>query len=150
MSGELFINGQDAWATWGIMMDDTSLSALMTPPAIKDFPKNSSRLESGVRYIVSQPKWKEREITLSLQFHADTMTQFLSHYNAFCQNVLATGKLTIRTKYQSDVYYHFIYNSCTQYRQFMFKIAKFSLRLTEYNPESRGANTDGNYGEITT
>lgn len=142
MTGELFINGQDAWATWGIMMDDASLSALMTPPANKDFPKNSSRLENGSRYITSNAKVKEREVTLSLQFHANTMQQFLSHYNAFCENVLATGKIRISTMYQSGVTYYFIYNSCTQYRQFMFKIAKFSLRLTEYNPANR---TDGGY-----
>lgn len=150
MTGELFINGQDAWSTWGIMMDDTSLSALMTPPAIKDFPKNSSRLESGSRYITTNAKWKERDITLSLQFYANTMEQFLDNYNAFCQNVLATGRVKISTKYQSGVNYFFIYNSCTQYRQFMFNIAKFSLRLTEYNPSNR---TNGEYNgsqEVTT
>lgn len=140
MRGELFINGQDAWTTWGIKMDDSSLSALMTPPAIKDFPKNSSRLESGSRYIVINPQYKEREVTLSLQFVANTKAQFLTNYNAFCQNVLATGKISIHTKYQSGVNYNFIYNSCTQYRQFLFKVAKFSLRLTEYNPSSRDSD----------
>ncbi len=143
MRGELFINGHDAWQTWGIMMDDTSLSALMTPPATKDFPKNSSRLESGTRYITINPKLKERDVTLSLQFYAETKEAFRANYTAFCNNVLATGKLNISTKYQSGVKYFFIYNSCTQYRQFLFKVAKFSLRLTEYNPENR---TDGNYG----
>lgn len=148
MRGELYINGQDAWTTWGIMLDDSSLSALMTPPAIKDFPKNSSRLESGTRYITINPKLKERDVTLSLQFHAKTKAAFLNNYNAFCQNVLATGRIKINTMYQSGVYYYFIYNSCTQYRQFMFKIAKFSLKLTEYNPSKR---TDGeSISEITT
>lgn len=148
MRGELYINGQDAWTTWGIMLDDSSLSALMTPPAIKDFPKNSSRLESGTRYITLNPKLKERDVTLSLQFVADSKAAFLANYNAFCNNVLALGKLTISTMYQSGVKYFFIYNSCTQYRQFMFKIAKFSLRLTEYNPSNR---TDGQQSQdITT
>ena len=148
MRGELFINGQDAWLTWGIMMDDASLSALMTPPANKDFPKNSSRLESGTRYITINPKRKERDVTLSLQFYAESKEGFLSNYNAFCQNVLSTGKIRVSTKYQSGVTYYFIYNSCTQYRQFLFKVAKFSLKLTEYNPDNR---TDGNVSQnITT
>ncbi len=147
MRGELFINGQDAWATWGIMLDDTSLSALMTPPAVKDFPKNSSRLESGSRYITLNPKLKEREVTLSLQFVADSKAAFLANYNAFCNNVLATGKVRISTKYQSGVTYFFIYNSCTQYRQFMFKVAKFSLRLTEYDPSNR---TNGSHQDDIT
>lgn len=147
MTGELFINGHDAWTRWGIMMDDTSLSALMTPPAIKDFPKNSSRLESGTRYITLNPKLKERDVTLALQFVAETKAEFLANYNDFCQNVLATGKLNIRTMY-NDVTYYFVYNSCTQYRQFLFKVAKFSLRLTEYNPENRTSGTQSN--NITT
>ncbi len=147
MRGELYINGQDAWQTWGITMDDTSLSALMTPPANKDFPKNSSRLESGARYITINPKRKERDVTLSLQFVAETKALFLEKYNAFCQNVLATGKVSISTMYQSGVTYYFIYNSCTQYRQFLFKVAKFSLRLTEYNPDDRD---DGNTNDSIT
>ena len=147
MTGELFINNQDAWTRWGIMMDDTSLSALMTPPAIKDFPKNSSRLESGTRYITLNPKLKERDVTLALQFVAENKAEFLANYNDFCQNVLATGKLNIRTMY-NDITYYFIYNSCTQYRQFLFKVAKFSLRLTEYNPENRTSGTPSN--NITT
>lgn len=147
MTGELFINGHDAWTRWGIMMDDTSLSALMTPPAIKDFPKNSSRLESGTRYITLNPKLKERDVTLALQFVAETKAEFLANYNDFCQNVLATGKLNIRTMY-NDVTYYLVYNSCTQYRQFLFKVAKFSLRLTEYNPENRTSGTPSN--NITT
>lgn len=148
MRSELYINGHDAWLTWGITMDDSSLSALMTPPAIKDFPKNSSRLESGSRYITNNPKFKEREVTLSLQFVADSVEDFLSNYNAFCNDVLATGKLNISTKYQSGVTYYFIYNSCTQYRQYLFKVAKFSLRLTEYNPENRTSGSSSN--NITT
>ena len=147
MTGELFIKNKDAWTRWGIMMDDTSLSALMTPPAIKDFPKNSSRLESGTRYITLNPKLKERDVTLALQFVAENKAEFLANYNDFCQNVLATGKLNIRTMY-NDITYYFIYNSCTQYRQFLFKVAKFSLRLTEYNPENRTSGTPSN--NITT
>ena len=34
---ELFINGKDAYTTWGISMDDTALSALMTPAPNKEF-----------------------------------------------------------------------------------------------------------------
>lgn len=44
MIGELFINGRDAYSTWGISMDDTSLSALMTPAPNKEFILNSATL----------------------------------------------------------------------------------------------------------
>lgn len=41
---ELFINGKDAYTTWGISMDDTALSALMTPAPNKEFIENKSRM----------------------------------------------------------------------------------------------------------
>lgn len=143
MKGELYINGQDAWTKWGIQMDETSLSALMTPPAAKDYPKNQSRLEHGTRYIEITTKFKERDITLSLQFVASTKEQFYARYNAFCNEVLATGKVNITTKFIPDVVYRCLYNSCTQYRQYLGKVAKFSLKLTEPDPTDRDVNGSG-------
>lgn len=137
IQGELYINGYDAWTTWGIFMDDSSISALMTPAATKDFPSNKSRLEDGTRYITSNVRLKERDINLSLQLYAATREQFYERYAAFCSQVLATGLVNITTKYQDGVVYKCIYNSCSQYRQFMGKIAKFSLKLTEPDPTDR-------------
>lgn len=137
MKGELYINGQDAWIQWGVMLDDSSLSALMTPPGVKDYPKNQSRLEDGTRYITFSTKLKERDLTLSLQFVAGTKEEFYAHYTAFCNDVLAHGIVNIRTKYQADVVYKCLYQSCTQYRQFLGRVAKFSLKLVEPNPTDR-------------
>lgn len=47
MKEELFINGKDAYVEWGISMDNTSLSALMTPAPNKAFIESESRLEHG-------------------------------------------------------------------------------------------------------
>ena len=66
MIGELFINGKDAYAAWGISMDDTSLSALMTPAPNKDLIENKSRLEHGKLVISSNPKKDERNLILQL------------------------------------------------------------------------------------
>ena len=42
MKDELYLNGKDAYTTWGISMDDTSLSELMTPTSNKVFIENES------------------------------------------------------------------------------------------------------------
>ena len=42
MKEELFINGKDAYVEWGISMDNTSLSALMTPAPNKAFIESES------------------------------------------------------------------------------------------------------------
>lgn len=136
MKNELIINGKDAYTTWGISMDTSSLSALMTPPPMKEFIENKSRLEHGKRIITSNPKIDERNITLTFNLTAKNEEQFFSRYNSFCEE-LAIGVLNIKSKYQPDVVYKTIYLSCNQFTQFMRGIAKFSLKLIEPNPKDR-------------
>lgn len=138
MKGELFINGKDAYAEWGVSMDTASLSALMTPAGNKDLPENKSRLEHGKRVITdaSLVRVDERQLTLTINLTAKNEVDFFIRYNSFC-NELATGKLNIRTKYQPEVVYRTIYKSCNQFSQFMRGIAHFSLRLEEPNPTDR-------------
>ncbi|MBR3455745.1 MAG: hypothetical protein IKH26_10510 [Bacteroidaceae bacterium] len=137
MSEELYINGQDAWTTWGIGMDSSGLSALMTPAPVKDFVSNESRLEHGRQYITTNPRLKERELTLRLCLYAPTAALFYARYAAFCKDVLATGTVNISTRYQEGVVYHCLYQSCSQYTQYRGKVAKFALKLIEPNPSDR-------------
>lgn len=136
MKDELFINGKDAYLTWGISMDDTSLSELMTPAANKAFIENESRLQHGKQVIMANPKLDQRNLTLQINLTARTEEQFFTRYSRFC-NVLATGVLQLRTKYQPGVVYKTIYLSCGQFSQFMRGIGKFSLKLNEPNPNDR-------------
>ena len=136
MEGEFYINDKDAYTTWGISMDTSSLSALMTPPPMKEFIENKSRLENGKRVITSDSKIDERNITLTFNLTAKSEDRFFVRYNSFCEE-LATGVLHIRSKYQPDVVYKTIYLSCTQFTQFMRGIASFSLKLVEPNPADR-------------
>lgn len=137
MTGELYINGKDAYTTWGISMDDTSLSALMTPVPNKGLIENKSRLENGKRIVASNLKLDERTLTLQINLTAPDVDRFFARYNSFCEE-LATGMLEIKTKYQPNVVYKTIYQSCSQFSQFMQGIGKFSLKLNEPNPNDRG------------
>lgn len=141
MKGEFYINGKDAYTEWGISMDTSSLSALMTPPPMKDFVENTSRLQHGKRMVTTNPKVDERNITLTFNLTAKTKELFFSRYSSFCEE-LKKGTLAITTKYQDDVVYKTVYQSCTQFTQFMQGIAKYSLKLTEPNPEDRTATTE--------
>lgn len=136
MIGELFINGKDAYTEWGISMDDTSLSALMTPAPNKGFIENKSRLEHGKRVIASNPKKDERNLTLQLNLTAPDKDAFFARYDSFC-NELDSGILEIRTKYQPSIVYRTEYLSCQQFSQFMQGIGKFVLKLNEPNPMNR-------------
>lgn len=136
MKGELYINGSDAYITWGISMDNTALSDLMTPPSNKTFIENESRLEHGKCVIAADPKLDSRNLTLQINLTASDEEQFFERYNSFCE-VLAAGKLEIETKYQPGVVYKTIYQSCSQFSQFMRGIGKFTLKLSEPNPNDR-------------
>lgn len=136
MTGELFINGKDAYTTWGISMDETSLSALMTPPPSKTFIENKSRLEHGKRIIRTNPKVDERDLTLQINLTAKNEEQFFARYLSFCVE-LETGSLNIRTKYHPDILYRTTYVSCQQFSEFMRGIGKFVLKLNEPNPKDR-------------
>lgn len=136
MNGELFINGKDAYLEWGISMDDTSLSALMTPPPNKELIENKSRIEHGKRVIVDNLKVDERNLTLQLNLTAPTKDMFFERYSSFCDE-LKKSDINIKTKYQPDVLYHMTYVSCNQFSQFMRGIGKFVLKLNEPNPMNR-------------
>lgn len=137
--GELYINNKDAYVTWGISMDTSSLSSLMTPPQNKELIENKSRIEHGKRIVVHNPRFDERTITLTFNLTAKTEKQFFIRYSKFCEE-LATGILNIKTIYQPNIIYRTIYLSCSQFTQFMRGIGKFSLKLNEPNPNNRNLN----------
>ena len=89
MKDELYINGKDAYTTWGISMDSTSLSFLMTPSANKAYLENESRLEHGKRVTVTNPVMDTRDLTLQLHLTADTEEQFFQRYRSFCEEQLS-------------------------------------------------------------
>lgn len=134
--GQLKINGKDAYETWGISMDDTSLSALMTPPAVKPYISNDDRTKHGKEYLTAPVYIDSRDLTLQLNLTAKDEEQFFARYIAFCE-VLTKGVLDIETSFQSGVVYHCIYQSCSQFSQFMRGIGKFVLKVTEMNPNNR-------------
>lgn len=136
MKGDLYINGKDAYDTWGISLTDGAISALMTPAPQKSIIENKSRNEHGKRVLNSNPKVDERDINLQIHLTASTKEDFFAKYESFC-NELATGSLKIKTKYQPSVIYKTNYLSCNQFSEFMFGIAKFTLKLNEPNPMDR-------------
>lgn len=137
MIGELYINGLDAFLTWGVGMEDKGVSALMTPAPQKEIISNTSRLEHGKRVITKNPKKDSRDVTLPMHIYADTKAEFFAKYNAFCVE-LEKGRLIIESQYIPNTSYRMDYQSCTQYAQYNGTMGIFSLKLNEPNPKDRG------------
>lgn len=136
LTGQLKINGKDAYTTWGISMDDTSLSTLMTPPPVKAYIENNDRTEHGKRIMTTSVLVDSRDLTLQINLTAENERQFFERYVLFCDE-LSKGILDIETSFQQGVVYHCLYQSCLQFSQFMRGIGKFVLKLTEPNPNKR-------------
>lgn len=141
LKGQLYINGMDAYTTWGIFLEETALSALMTPAPNKEFISNKYRSKDGKTVIKHNPRLDEREITITFNMTAKDADTFMANYAKFCEEVLAKGELVIRTRFQSNVWYRCIYLSCTQFSQFIQEMAKFSLKLNEPDPSDRGVTS---------
>lgn len=136
MKGQLTINGKDAYTQWGVMMDTTSLSALLTPAGQKELIRNKCRLENGTRVETTGNKVAERDVLLSLQLVASDESDFFAKYSSFCKE-LDKRRLEISTSFQPGVVYKMDYQSMSSFTQFMRGIAKFSLKLNEPDPTDR-------------
>lgn len=136
MTGELFINGKDAYQEWGITLASDAVTALLTPPGMKDYVTNASRLEDGTRYMASPLKRAERAVDLTINLTAPTAELFISRYKSFCEE-LAGGTLELRTALLPGMAFRFLYKQCSQFSQLVRGIAKFSLSLVEPDPTDR-------------
>lgn len=134
--GELFINGKDAFVEWGISLESSALSALMTPPPNKELISNESRQEHGKRVVASNGMIDSRDINIPFHIKARNQDEFFLRYTSFC-NELASGVLEIRTKYMPNVLYRTNYLSCSQFTEYRLGLAKFTLKLNEPNPNDR-------------
>lgn len=134
--GQLKINGQDAYETWGMSLSDTALSSLMTPAPVKAYITNKSRTQDGSRIIADNAKVDERTVTLQMHITAPNVTQFFNRYNALIE-VLQAGEIEIWTSLNPTECYRMYYQSCTQFSEYHRTMAKFSLRLLEPDPTDR-------------
>lgn len=144
-TGELFINGTDAFTKWGVFMDDKSLSTLIEPEPLKDPVTNKSVTADGKQVRKeTAPKVDERDISLAVQIYAVSRTDLFSKLKAF-KAEMKKRRMVLRTKYEPDVYYRLDYMSCSQYKSFHRRLATFSLKLNEPNPANRGEEDTDDY-----
>ena len=139
MRGVCFINGKDAYTTWGIVFGDTSFTALLTPAPVKKRVENKSALIHGKQVLndaSNPPKVDERDVQLTFWLKAKNLDEFLSRYSSFVAE-LESGIFDLKTKYQNGVVYHLQYLSCNQFSQFNGRLGKFVLKLNEPNPKNR-------------
>ena len=130
----------DAYDTWGLSLSQTGLSRLMTPAPNKSAVTNKNIISHGAS-VVQNTFYKDvRQVSLEVHITARTKDVFMQRYASFCSQVLDAGYILIKTSYQPNEVYHFLYLDCTQFSEFLREMAKFTLTLEEPHPEIRTDN----------
>lgn len=108
MSGDLIINGKDAWTTWGVCMGDGFLDAIDGFNEMKDYIEDESRLEHGKRIITDNAKVASREITLQFTIQGSSENDYRTKKKAF-QTELERGTVNIKIPALGTELYRLVY-----------------------------------------
>lgn len=138
MTGDLFINGKDAWTTFGVNMGDGFLDAIDAPLPMKDYIESKSRSEHGKRVITDNAKVDSREITLSFTITGASESDYRTKKTAF-QNELQKGNVEIKIPALGNEIYKLIYSGKSiSYGLSLDRcFGKISSKFEEPNPMDR-------------
>lgn len=138
MTGELYINGKDAWTTWGVNLGEGSIDAIDAPLEMKDYIEDESRLEDGVRIDTSNPKLADREFIIGFTITGNSESDYRSKKKSF-QTELQKGNFTMKIPDLSDEVYNLVYTG----KSISYGLLKdrcfghFNMKVREPNPADR-------------
>ena len=141
MTDDFYINGNGAYTTYGVRMGSGFIDALEAGLQLKDPIENDSRLEHGVRMLVST-KIAKRNVTLKFNIHGSTQAAFLTNKKAF-ETALYNGLVNIQIAGRTEVY-HLVYSgkSVTYNHSYNGKFGVWTAQFTEPNPSNRTATAN--------
>lgn len=147
MTGELKIRPfegawVDAWERYGLSLESTALSRLMTPAPNKGAVENKSDIEHGKRVLRETQYKDERSVSLNLNITTRNGKPFLTSYADFCREVLDVGFFELWTAYNPTEVYRVTFLDCTQFSEQGMEIGKYTLSLNEPNPMDRAIDTN--------
>lgn len=138
MTGDLIINGKDAFSTWGVRMGDGFLDAIDGFNQMKDYIENESRLEHGKRVITDNAKVDSREITLQFTIEGSSESDYRTKKKAF-QTELEKGAVNIKVPVLGNEVYKLVYlGKSVSYGLSLDRcFGKISSKFEEPNPMDR-------------
>lgn len=138
MTGELIINGKDAYTYWGVNMGDRFLDALGEKAGLKEYITNDNKLHDGIDYCNFIPKVTERNLTLNFTIQGNSKSDFNLKKDAF-YNELDKGDVSISVPGNSNEVYHLKFKDTTgSYAQNTDRtFCKLGVKFVEPNPKNR-------------
>lgn len=138
MTGDLIINNNDAWITWGVSMGDGFLDSIDGFNEMKTYIENDSRLEHGKRIITDNAKVASREFTLQFTIEGSSETDYRVKKKAF-QAELEKGAVSIKVPALGNEVYKLVYlgKSISYGLSIDRCFGKVSSKFCEPNPMDR-------------
>lgn len=138
MKGELFINGLDAWETWGVNIGKGFLDAIDGFLPMKGFIENESRLEHGKRVICAEPRVASRDLTLRFTIKGESESDFRAKKKAF-EMEMYKGKIEVVIPSLGDDIYKLTYSgkSVSYAMNVTRTFCTISAKFEEPNPKDR-------------
>jgi hypothetical protein len=115
-AGYYFLDGQDMWTTYGVFIEKGSDEFLLFPER-KDSLKYDWMDQNGIDLDVSNPVYKEREMTLQCAIIANNQDDFWDKYQSFMDKLMSPGLRTLTIKeFEKD--YAVVYLKCNSFTRF--------------------------------
>lgn len=136
MTGDLFINNQDAWNVFGVNMGDGFIENILIPAGNKSYIENESRLEHGKRVLYNNAKIQDRDVTLTFNIHGNSQADYLNKYDLFVEE-LHKGKVIIEIPALNKKF-TLSYQKSTSFALSSSRTSsKLSVKFNEPNPTLR-------------
>lgn len=139
MTGELFINGKDAWTEWGINMGKGFKDTLDSFVPLKDYITNESALEHGRQVLFEVlPKVNYREFTLQFMLLGTDADDFREKRKAF-EAELQKGRVDLVVPSLGNEVYKLVYlgKNITYAMNRKGNFGTVAARFEEPNPTDR-------------
>lgn len=134
MKNDLYINGKNAFDTWGVFLEDGSEEALLKPADPKGYARNNMRSQSGVQVFVQNPQPDERDIILTLCVTAISRTDYLAKYQSFIDEI-SNGWVLLDYKPLKTTYK--LIATGFQSLSYSERLGRLSVRFNEPNVKER-------------
>ncbi len=128
---------EDIYTVYGVSFVKGSYLKLLNAAKTKEYVRNSSRLEDGVRYIAkpAYAKSEEKTVSMDILFEADSERDFVDKYEAFTSKV-SNGEIWLKIPSKYRVF-KLVYNGISPKSEYRNNRAIFTLSFIEPNPKDR-------------
>lgn len=136
--GEFYINGVDCFEEYGLVFEESTLPALLSPAPMKEDPEDEVILGNGKIVQTSNPRLDSRTVSLIIYMKCTSMSDFMTKYGKFCTLLYSRNLELTSPEHFQALKFRLLYDSCQQFSAYgYFELVKFILRVTEPDPSNR-------------